>query len=106
MAAGVTAAVKVAEERIELREFARPQVAADCGLLRVESCGVGGSDPETYRRPNHAPVIMGHEIVGTIVAAGSIAAARWGCGEGTRVALHEYLPCWHCDWCRQGDFRL
>jgi threonine dehydrogenase-like Zn-dependent dehydrogenase len=106
MAQTVQAAVKVAAERTELREFAWPAMTADCGMLRIESCGVGGSDPETYRRANHAPIIMGHEIVGTIVAAGPVAVARWGCGEGTRVALHEYLPCWHCDWCRQGDFRL
>jgi threonine dehydrogenase-like Zn-dependent dehydrogenase len=102
----VKGAVKVAVERTEIQEFDWPQLQSEGGLLRVESCGVGGSDPETYRKPNHAPIIMGHEIVGTIVEAGAAALARWGMGVGTRVALQEYLPCWHCDWCRQGDFRL
>ncbi|MGE0116283.1 MAG: zinc-binding dehydrogenase [Steroidobacteraceae bacterium] len=106
MTESAQAAVKIGVENTEIQSFARPVVAPDTGLLRVESCGVGGSDPETYRKPNHAPIIMGHEIVGTIVEAGAIAMQRWGFGPGTRVALHEYLPCWHCEWCRQGDFRL
>ena len=102
----IRAAVKVDVERTEIRTFERPAVAADAALLRVECAGVGGSDPELYRWPDHAPVIMGHENVGTIEEIGPIAAARWGIRAGDRVALHEYLPCWHCRWCRQGDFRL
>jgi threonine dehydrogenase-like Zn-dependent dehydrogenase len=102
----VRAAVKVDVEKTEIQEFERPVIPPDAGLLRVESSGVGGSDPETYRKPKHAPIIMGHENVGTIDELGPVAAARWGLKAGDRVALHEYLPCWHCEWCRQGDFRL
>ncbi len=102
----VTAAVKVGVEQTELRAFPRPAIAQDAALLRVEASGVGGSDPETWRRPDHAPIIMGHENVGTIAEIGPVAASRWGLRAGDRVALHEYLPCWHCAWCQQGDFRL
>lgn len=102
----VRAAVKVAPETTEIREFDRPVIAPEAGLLRVESCGVGGSDPQYYRRATRIPGIMGHEVVGTIAELGRIAAARWGTQVGDRVALHEYLPCWHCKWCLQGDFRL
>lgn len=102
----VRAAVKVAPERTELRQFARPEIPPDAGLLRVEASGVGGSDPETYRKENHAPIIMGHENVGTIDELGPMAATRWGLKVGDRVALQEYLPCWHCEWCTKGDFRL
>jgi len=100
------AAVKTGVEQTELREFALPRLGDDDGLLRVESSGVGGSDPETYRRENAAPCIMGHENVGTVVDLGQAAQRRWGIKPGDRIALHEYLPCWHCHWCRQGDFRL
>jgi threonine dehydrogenase-like Zn-dependent dehydrogenase len=102
----VRAAVKVGVEETRIETFERPSVSADSGLLRIESAGVGGSDPELYRKPDHAPVIMGHENVGTVVELGDIAAKRWGVQVGDRVALHEYLPCWHCKWCKQGDFRL
>ncbi len=106
MAGIVRACVKTDIEKCEIREFERPVVPPEAGLLKIESSGVGGSDPEMYRRQNTAPCIMGHENVGTVDELGSLAAARWGLKVGDRVALHEYLPCWHCDWCRQGDFRL
>lgn len=106
MVAAIRAAVKVDVEHTEIQLFDRPRIGADSALLRVESCGVGGSDPELYRWPDHAPVIMGHESVGTLEEIGELAARRWGVARGDRVALHEYLPCWHCQWCRQGDFRL
>jgi threonine dehydrogenase-like Zn-dependent dehydrogenase len=106
MAETIRAAVKIDVERTEIRTFARPPVPVDGALLRVEASGVGGSDPELYRWANHAPVIMGHESVGVIDEIGTVAAERWGVKVGDRVALHEYLPCWHCHWCRQGDFRL
>lgn len=102
----VKAAVKTDIERTEIREFELPAIGDDDGLLRVESSGVGGSDPEMYRRENTAPCIMGHEVVGTVDKLGVAAAKRWGLRPGDRVALHEYLPCWHCEWCLQGDFRL
>jgi threonine dehydrogenase-like Zn-dependent dehydrogenase len=102
----VVGAVKVGAESTELRDFAFPQIPDDCGLLRVESCGVGGSDPEQYRRLSRFPCIMGHEIVGTIDRLGADAARRWRLRPGDRIALQEYLPCWRCKWCMQGDFRL
>lgn len=106
MTASVTAAVKTAVERTELQQFDRPPCGDDAGWLRVESCGVGGSDPESYRRNARIPAIMGHEPVGVVAEIGPAAAARWGVQPGDRIALEEYLPCWHCRWCLQGDFRL
>lgn len=100
------AAVKIAIEHTEIHEFAMPVLGDDDGLLRVESSGVGGSDPEMYRRENTAPCIMGHEVVGTVERLGAGAARRWGLNPGDRIALHEYLPCWKCHWCEQGDYRL
>lgn len=106
MNATVRAAVKTDIETTQIREFALPRIGDDDGILSVEASGVGGSDPEMYRRANTAPCIMGHENVGTVHQLGGKAAKRWGLKVGDRIALHEYLPCWHCHWCRQGDFRL
>lgn len=106
MTATARAAVKTGIENTEILEFPVPRIGDNDGLLRVEASGVGGSDPEMYRRENTAPCVMGHEVVGTVSEVGAAAATRWGVKPGDRIALHEYLPCWHCHWCRQGDFRL
>jgi len=102
----VRAAVKVGIEQTEIQEFPWPEISEDAGVLKVEASGVGGSDPEMYRRENTAPCIMGHENVGTVVEAGPLFGHRWGLKPGDRIALHEYLPCWRCHWCLQGDQRL
>ena len=104
----IAAAVSFAPRQTEVREFPRPEIAADAGLLHVELTGVCGSDWPYYLRypQSKGPLILGHETVGRIAAVGQIAQRRFGVKEGDRVALEEYLPCGHCRWCRSGDFRL
>ncbi len=104
----IRAAVSVDIRRTEVREFDRPTVTPDAGLLRVELCGVCGSDWPYYLNypKSKGPLILGHEAVGTIEQLGASAARRFGLKEGDRVALEEYLPCGHCDYCRTGEFRL
>jgi threonine dehydrogenase-like Zn-dependent dehydrogenase len=102
------AAVALSGKRTEVREFPKPPVPPEAGLLKVEMTGVCGSDwPYFLRYPETmGPLILGHETVGHVAQLGAIAAQRWGAKEGDRVALEEYLPCGHCDYCRSGDFRL
>lgn len=101
----VLAAVKTGPQQTERRELPRPEVGAGSGLLLVEAAGVCGSDIPAYKQPGAEPLILGHENVGIVAALGAGAAARWGVREGDRVAVEEYLPCGHCGWCRQGEYR-
>lgn len=106
--AAIRAAVSTDIRRTEVREFAMPEIPPDAGLLRVELCGVCGSDWPYYLNypKSKGPLILGHETVGRIAQLGPDAARRFGVKEGDRVALEEYLPCGHCAYCRGGEFRL
>ena len=102
------AAVAVAPGRTEIRELELPAPDAASGMLNVVTTGVCGSDWSYYQNlpRSRGPLILGHETVGYVEAMGALAAARWGVKEGDLVALEEYLPCGHCEFCRSGEFRL
>lgn len=104
----IQAAVSLEDRRTEVRSFAEPDIPRDGGLLQVELTGVCGSDWPYYLKypKSKGPLILGHEAVGRIDRLGADAARRFGFKEGDRVALEEYLPCGHCEYCRSGDFRL
>jgi threonine dehydrogenase-like Zn-dependent dehydrogenase len=99
------AAVLVAPNRFEVQELAIPEIPADGGLLKIEACGVCGSDARIRERTDGGPKIMGHENVGIIARLGRVAAERWQLKQGDRVALEEYVTCGTCRWCRSGYFR-
>lgn len=99
------AAVALGFCHTELREFEIPEIAPDAGLLRVLTTGICGADWPMYQDARPGPRILGHEIIGHIERLGSVAGARWGVKEGDLVALEEYLPCGHCDFCRSGEYR-
>src|SRR6266853_6113177 len=99
------AAVLVGPNRFEVQELAIPEIPPDSGLLKIEACGVCGSDARIRERTDGGPKIMGHENVGIIARLGRVAAERWQLKEGDRVALEEYVTCGACRWCRSGYFR-
>jgi threonine dehydrogenase-like Zn-dependent dehydrogenase len=88
--------------------FPLPEIGDDDALLRVEACGICGSDYEQYEGALRVrmPVIPGHEPVGIIEQIGDRAAQRWGVQPGDRVAVETLIPCGHCPECVQGRYRL
>lgn len=107
MAEAVRAAVLTAPNRIEIREFPRPQIGPDDGLLRVEANGICGSDVEQYRGHigfRGSPVIPGHEPLGIVEEIGERAAQRWGVSAGDRVAVEVLVPCHACPKCLAGSY--
>lgn len=76
-------------------------------LLKVEACGLCGSDLRTLRSGHRKvtfPWIIGHEISGTIVDAGANYAGPWKVGK--RLAVGPLAYCGVCDYCRDGKFEL
>lgn len=93
--------------RLEPRPLPVPEIGDDDGLLRVEACGLCGTDHEQFTGElwGGFPFVPGHEIVGVIDAVGPGAAARWGVSTGDRVAVEVFQSCRECDECRVGEYR-
>lgn len=102
MAEKVKAMVFYGPRDLQVREFDRPTIGDNDGLLRIEASGICGSDHEFYNGVVRLvpPNVLGHEPFGTIVEIGKVASERWGVQEGDRVAVEPGLFCGHCEDCR------
>jgi len=96
------AAVYRAKGEVRLEAVTVPQIGDGEILVRVDCCGVCGTD---IKKIEHGlaepPRIFGHEIAGTVAAAGP-GVTRFRAGD--RVALHHHIPCRTCFYCRKKLF--
>ncbi len=102
------AIVQTAPRHLELRELPLPDIDDDSGLLRIEACGICGSDAEQYAGvlPVRLPVVPGHEPLGIVERVGDRAAKRWRVEVGDRVAVEAPIPCGRCPACRSGRYQV
>jgi L-iditol 2-dehydrogenase len=102
------AALLVREREIEVREVPLPELRNDDEvLIRVQAVGICGSEVHAFKGTHpyrKAPVILGHEMAGEVVSAGSTTA--WGTEPGQRVIVDPQWPCGACEYCRSGDYNL
>ncbi len=89
-----------------LRDTEIPELKTGFVLLKVDACGICGSDVHgmdgsTGRR--QPPVIMGHEASGTIR---EVAPDVSGWKAGDRVTFDSTISCGECFYCRRGDLNL
>jgi alcohol dehydrogenase len=96
-----------APRRLSPRSLPLPEIGDDDGLLRIEACGLCGTDHEQFTGVlgAGAPFVPGHESVGIVEAVGPSAADRWGVSVGDRVAVEVFQSCRDCDRCRAGEYR-
>jgi len=103
------AVVQVGDKKFEMQQFELPRIGADDALMRVEACGICGSDVDQYDGKLNGllslPMIPGHEPVGIVEEIGPEAARRWGLKAGDRVAVEPTRGCGHCRACKRGDSR-
>jgi threonine dehydrogenase-like Zn-dependent dehydrogenase len=109
MARGKTLAmVQTGPRRLEARDLPIPEITDDTALMRIEACGICGTDYEQFqgvlRTP--LPLIPGHEPLGVIENIGDAAARRWGVDAGDRVAVETMLSCRFCPPCLSGSYQL
>ena len=86
-----------------IEDVPTPDPKAGEVLVKVAACGVCHTDlhyldhgTPTFKKP---PIILGHEVSGTIAGLGAGVAAF---AEGDRVLLPAVLSCGSCEYCRTG----
>ena len=94
-------------ERVEIKEFERPDPGPGQVLVQMKASGLCGSDLRAIYHehrgsdPNerYQNVIAGHEPSGQVVAVGPGVS---GFAEGDRVVVYHILGCGRCEECTKG----
>lgn len=95
----------VGDNQMEIRDIPVPIPKSDEYLIRIDACGVCGSDVEGYLGKTGrriAPMIMGHECAGTVEKSPAGGVYPAGC----KVAVFPKFFCGECDTCREGNVNL
>lgn len=90
----------------EYLDVPTPDVGPDEVLVRVEACGICGSDVHGMDGTSGRripPLIMGHELAGVIAETGT-AVENWAIGD--RVVVDSTVSCGACAPCREGLVNL
>ena len=93
-------------KKLDLVDMPKPEPAEDDLLIRVQACGICGSDVHGYdgstgrRLP---PLVMGHEAAGIVESVG---AAVTGFQPGDQVTFDSTVFCGKCFYCRRGQVNL
>ncbi len=103
------AAVLETAYRVVVTDLPDPEPEADQVLVRVEACGVAGTDLLIFeganpwaqeaseaRRSSAANVTLGHEFAGVVEAVGKSVPKKM---VGRRVAVMPFHACGKCDQC-------
>ncbi len=89
--------------RLELTERPTPDCPEDSLLVRLDACAVCELDVQAFQGLNDAvqtPVVLGHELVGTVVEVGSSVHGHY---DSERVTVAGSVPCGSCGFCRRGQ---
>ncbi len=84
---------------IRIEEMPKPKIGRGELLIRVEASGICGSDVMEWYRINRTPLVLGHEIAGTIEELGEGVKIY---KKGDRVACAHHVPCGRCHYCLAG----
>jgi L-iditol 2-dehydrogenase len=98
-----------AVNEVRLEDLPAPSLDGAAAILRVESCGICGTDARTFfhgdpRAP--LPWVLGHEPVGVLEDVTPGVPLPEGVRQGDRVFLGSILYCGECRQCLEGRQNL
>jgi L-iditol 2-dehydrogenase len=91
---------------LEIADLPLPSAGEDEVLVRVEACGICGSDVHGYDGSSGRripPIVMGHEAAGTVASVGADVKNYF---QGDRVTFDSTVYCGKCDYCARGQINL
>lgn len=91
--------------KYQVEDIQKPQISSTDILVKVEACGLCGSDIRTlefgHRRVS-PPFTIGHEVAGKVIELGSKANCKIKLGD--QVAIAPVVYCATCSYCKEGRF--
>lgn len=85
---------------VRVEEIPVPAIGHGEMLVRVTASGICGSDVMEWYRLDRAPLVLGHEIAGEVVAVG-VGVERYKVGD--RISAAHHVPCNTCHYCLSGN---
>lgn len=93
----------VSKEKIEIKEFKIPEINDDEMLIKVEGCGICGTDAHEFKNDPFGlmPLVLGHEGTGEIIKIGKNIKKD---SRGKELKIGDkivtcIIPCGECDVC-------
>ena len=91
--------------KLFLREVEKPEPGPGDLLVRIEACGICGTDRHLFHGefPSRPPLTLGHEFAGIIETVGPEVI---GFQPGMRVTCDPNIACGRCEQCHNGRVNL
>ncbi len=93
---------------IRIERMAVPKLGPGELLIRTQAAGICTGDIMAWYVERKAPLVLGHEPAGEIVAVGPGDAPLDESGRpfapGDRVFVHHHAPCFSCPFCARGEY--
>lgn len=94
------AAVYYNNSDVRVEEKPVPKIGPGEILMKIEACGICGSDVMEWYRIKHAPLVLGHEVSGTVEKTGD-GVTKYTAGQ--RIVAAHHVPCNTCRYCLSGN---
>lgn len=88
---------------VRIEEMPIPKIDDNELLVKVQVCGICGSDVMEWYRVKKAPRVLGHEMAGDIVKVGKN-VKKFKVGD--RIFASHHVPCNTCSFCKNDQHTL
>ena len=86
-------------KKLKVVNIEKPKPNGKDVIVKVQTCGICGSDIHYWEAGGPQGLVMGHEYCGVVVDAGE----RKDLKKGDRVTALPISPCLECDACKSGN---